>query len=76
MRKIIYIMFFSILLGGVFMFVMFLSANILYNINNGVSCYDIDIFSFFKDVTIKEILFFIFISLMYFIIIYLRYKDY
>lgn len=57
MRKIIYIMFFSILLGGIFMFVMFLSANVLYNINNGVSCYDIDIFSFFKDVTIKEILF-------------------
>lgn len=76
MKKIIYILLFSAVFGVIFMFVMFLSANIFYNINNGICFYHVDFFSFFKDMTIREFIFLIFISLMYFIIIYLRYKDY
>lgn len=47
MKKIIYILLFSAVFGVIFMFVMFLSANIFYNINNGICFYHVDFFFLF-----------------------------
>ena len=62
MKKIIYILIFSLVSGVVFMFVMFLAAKLLYNINNSISFYCIDILSFFKSMNKKEVGFIILIS--------------
>ena len=76
MKKIIYILIFSLVSGVVFMFVMFLAARLLYNIDNSISFYCIDILSFFKSMNKKEVGFIILISSTNFIITYLRYRDY
>lgn len=76
MKKIIYILIFSLVSGVVFMFVMFLAARLLYNINNSISFYCIDILSFFKSMNKKELGFIILISSINFVITYLRYRDY
>ena len=76
MKKIIYILIFSLVSGVVFMFVMFLAAKLLYNINNSISFYCIDILSFFKNMNKKEVGFIILISSINFVITYLRYRDY
>ncbi len=76
MKKIIYILIFSLVSGVVFMFVMFLAARLLYNIDNSISFYCIDILSFFKSMNKKEVGFIILISSINFVITYLRYRDY
>ena len=76
MKKIIYILIFSLVSGVAFMFVMFLAARLLYNINNSISFYCIDILSFFKSMNKKELGFIILISSINFVITYLRYIDY
>ena len=76
MKKIIYILIFSLVSGVVFMFVMFLVARLLYNITNSISFYCIDILSFFKSMNKKELGFIILISSINFVITYLRYRDY
>jgi len=76
MKKIIYILIFSLVSGVVFMFVMFLVARLLYNITNSISFYCIDILSFFKSMNEKEVGFIILISSINFVITYLRYRDY
>ena len=76
MKKIIYILIFSLVSGVVFMFLMFLAARLLYNINNSISFYCIDILSFFKSMNKKEVGFIILISSINFVITYLRYRDY
>ena len=76
MKKIIYILIFSLVSGIVFMFIMFLAARLLYNINNSISFYCIDILSFFKSMNKKEVGFIILISSINFVITCLRYRDY
>ena len=76
MKKIIYILIFSLVSGVIFMFIMFLAARLLYNINNSISFYCIDILSFFKNMNKKEVGFIILISSINFVITYLRYRDY
>ena len=75
MKKIIYILIFSLVSGVVFIFVIFLAARLLYNINNSISFYCIDILSFFKSMNKKEVGFIILISSINFVITYLRYRD-
>lgn len=76
MKKIIYILIFSLVSGVVFMFIMFLAARLLYNINNSIDFYCIDILSFFKNMNKKEVGFIILISSINFVITYLSYRDY
>lgn len=76
MKKIIYILIFSLVSGVVFMFIMFLAARLLYNINNSISFYCIDILSFFKSMNKKDVGFIILISSINFVITCLRYRDY
>lgn len=76
MKKIIYILIFSLVSGLVFMFIMFVAARLLYNINNSIDFYCIDILSFFKNMNDKEVNFIILISSINFVITYLRYRDY
>ena len=76
MKKIIYILIFSLVSGVVFMFIMFLAARLLYNINNRISFYCIDILSFFKSMNKKDVGFIILISSINFVITCLRYRDY
>ena len=76
MKKIIYILIFSLVSGVVFMFIMFLAARLLYNINNSISFYCIDILYFFKSMNKKEVGFIILISSIKFVITCLRYRDY
>ena len=76
MKKITYILIFSLVSGVIFMFIMFLAARLLYNINNSIDFYSIDIFSFFKNMNKKEVGFIILISSINFVITYLRYRDY
>lgn len=76
MKKIIYILIFSLVSGVIFMFLMFLVARLLYNITNSISFYCIDILSFFKSMNKKEVGFIILISSINFVITYLRYRDY
>ncbi len=76
MKKIIYILIFSLVSGVVFMFIMFLAARLLYNINNSINFYCIDILSFFKNMNKKEVGFIILISSINFVITYLSYRDY
>lgn len=76
MKKIIYILIFSLVSGVIFMFIMFLAARLLYNINNSIDFYSIDILSFFKNMNKKEVGFIILISSINFVITYLRYRDY
>ena len=53
MKKITYILIFSLVSGVIFMFIMFLAARLLYNINNSIDFYSIDILSFFKNMNKK-----------------------
>ena len=76
MKKIIYILIFSLVSGVIFMFIMFLAARLLYNINNSIDFYCVDILSFFKNMYKKEVGFIILISSINFVITYLRYRDY
>ena len=76
MKKITYILIFSLVSGVIFMFIMFLAARLLYNINNSISFYCIDILSFFKSMNKKEVGFIILISSIKFVITCLRYRDY
>ena len=76
MKKIIYILIFSLVSGVIFVFIMFLAARLLYNINNSISFYCIDILSFFKSMNKKEVGFIILISSIKFVITCLRYRDY
>ena len=76
MKKITYILIFSLVFGVIFMFIMFLAARLLYNINNSIDFYSIDILSFFKNMNKKEVGFIILISSINFVITYLRYRDY
>ena len=76
MKKIIYILIFSLVSGVIFVFIMFLAARLLYNINNSISFYCIDILYFFKSMNKKEVGFIILISSIKFVITCLRYRDY
>ena len=76
MKKITYILIFSLVSGVIFMFIMFLAARLLYNINNSIDFYSIDILSFFKNMNKMEVGFIILISSINFVITYLRYRDY
>ncbi len=76
MKKMTYILIFSLVSGVIFMFIMFLAARLLYNINNSIDFYSIDILSFFKNMNKKEVGFIILISSINFVITYLRYRDY
>ena len=76
MKKMTYILIFSLVSGVIFMFIMFLAARLLYNINNSIDFYSIDILSFFKKMNKKEVGFIILISSINFVITYLRYRDY
>ena len=73
MKKIIYILICSLVSGVVFMFIMFLAARLIYNIDNSINFYCIDILSFFKSMNKKEVGFIILISSINFVITYLRY---
>ena len=54
---------------------MFLLAKLMYNIENNMPTFDIDLASFFVQKTAKEIKMIIFLSVIIFVVFYMYYKK-
>lgn len=54
---------------------MFLLAKFMYNIENNMPTFDIDLVSFFVQKTAKEIKMIIFLSVIIFVVFYMYYKK-
>lgn len=54
---------------------MFLLAKFMYNIENNIPTFDIDLVSFFVQKTVKEIKMIIFLSVIIFVVFYMYYKK-
>ena len=54
---------------------MFLLAKFIYNIENNMPIFDIDLVSFFVQKTAKEIKMIIFLSVIIFVVFYMYYKK-
>ena len=54
---------------------MFLLAKFMYNIENNMPIFDIDLVSFFVQKTAKEIKMIIFLSVIIFVVFYMYYKK-
>ena len=73
--KVIYLILFSLLSSVFVSFTMFLLAKFMYNIENNIPTFDIDLVSFFVQKTVKEIKMIIFLSVMIFVVFYMYYKK-
>lgn len=73
--KVIYLILFSLLSSVFVSFTMFLLAKFMYNIENNIPTFDIDLVLFFVQKTVKEIKMIIFLSVMIFVVFYMYYKK-
>lgn len=73
--KVIYLILFSLLSSVFVSFTMFLLAKFMYNIENNIPTFDIDLVSFFVQKTAKEIKMIIFLSVIIFVVFYMYYKK-
>ena len=73
--KVIYLILFSLLSSVFVSFTMFLLAKLMYNIENNMPTFDIDLASFFVQKTAKEIKMIIFLSVIIFVVFYMYYKK-
>ena len=73
--KVIYLILFSLLSSVFVSFTMFLLAKFMYNIENNMPIFDIDLASFFVQKTAKEIKMIIFLSVIIFVVFYMYYKK-
>ena len=73
--KVIYLILFSLLSSVFVSFTMFLLAKFMYNIENNMPIFDIDLASFFIQKTAKEIKMIIFLSVIIFVVFYMYYKK-
>ncbi|MGP1626433.1 MAG: hypothetical protein ACTTG7_00065 [Aggregatibacter segnis] len=73
--KVIYLILFSLLSSVFVSFTMFLLAKFIYNIENNMPIFDIDLVSFFVQKTAKEIKMIIFLSVIIFVVFYMYYKK-
>jgi len=73
--KVIYLILFSLLSSVFVSFTMFLLAKFMYNIENNIPTFDIDLVSFFVQKTVKEIKMIIFLSVIIFVVFYMYYKK-
>lgn len=73
--KVICLILFSLLSSVFVSFTMFLLAKFMYNIENNMTTFDIDLVSFFVQKTAKEIKMIIFLSVIIFVVFYMYYKK-
>ena len=73
--KVICLILFSLLSSVFVSFTMFLLAKFMYNIENNMPTFDIDLVSFFVQKTAKEIKMIIFLSVIIFVVFYMYYKK-
>ncbi|KOQ95723.1 hypothetical protein ABW51_09320 [Haemophilus sp. C1] len=73
--KVIYLILFSLLSSVFVSFTMFLLAKFMYNIENNMPIFDIDLVSFFVQKTAREIKMIIFLSVIIFVVFYMYYKK-
>ena len=73
--KVIYLILFSLLSSVFVSFTMFLLAKFMYNIENNIPIFDIDLVSFFVQKTAREIKMIIFLSVIIFVVFYMYYKK-
>ena len=73
--KVIYLILFSLLSSVFVSFIMFLLAKFMYNIENNMPFFDIDLVSFFVQKTAREIKMIIFLSVIIFVVFYMYYKK-
>ena len=73
--KVIYLILFSLLSSVFVSFTMFLLAKFMYNIENNMPAFDIDLALFFVQKTAKEIKMIIFLSVIIFVVFYMYYKK-
>ena len=73
--KVIYLILFSLLSSVFVSFTMFLLAKFMYNIENNMPIFDIDLVSFFVQKTAKEIKMIIFLSVIIFVVFYMYYTK-
>ena len=73
--KVICLILFSLLSSVFVSFTMFLLAKFIYNIENNMPIFDIDLVSFFVQKTAKEIKMIIFLSVIIFVVFYMYYKK-
>jgi hypothetical protein len=73
--KVIYLILFSLLSSVFVSFTMFLLAKFMYNIENNMPIFDIDLVSFFVQKTAKEIKMIIFLFVIIFVVFYMYYKK-
>ena len=73
--KVIYLILFSLLSSVFVSFTMFLLAKFMYNIENNMPTFDIDLVSFFVQKTAREIKMIIFLSVIIFVVFYMYYKK-
>ena len=73
--KVICLILFSLLSSVFVSFTMFLLAKFMYNIENNMPTFDIDLVSFFVQKTAKEIKMIIFLSVIIFGVFYMYYKK-
>ena len=73
--KVICLILFSLLSSVFVSFTMFLLAKFMYNIENNMPTFDIDLVSFFVQKTAKEIKMIIFLSVIIFVVFYMYNKK-
>ena len=73
--KVIYLILFSLLSSVFVSFTMFLLAKFMYNIENNMPIFDIDLVSFFVQKTAREIKMIIFLSVIIFVVFYMYYRK-
>ena len=73
--KVICLILFSLLSSVFVSFTMFLLAKFMYNIENNMPIFDIDLVSFFVQKTAREIKMIIFLSVIIFVVFYMYYKK-
>mgnify|MGYP000685500353 FL=1 len=73
--KVICLILFSLLSSVFVSFTMFLLAKFMYNIENNMPTFDIDLVSFFVQKTAKEIKMIIFLSVIIFVVFSMYYKK-
>ena len=73
--KVIYLILFSLLSSVFVSFIMFLLAKFMYNIENNMPIFDIDLVSFFVQKTAREIKMIIFLSVIIFVVFYMYYRK-
>ena len=73
--KVIYLILFSLLSSVFVSFTMFLLAKFMYNIENNMPIFDIDLVSFFVQKTAREIKMIVFLSVIIFVVFYMYYKK-